>query len=324
MKRACLGAVVLGAALISGSAFAQEIPVPAWSAADGAQDVVVLKDGGAVRGLVMEVLPNDHVTVKLADGRTATIVWSVIHHIEQAPHTQTTTPAETPAPVVAAPVKPSTASAPPTVLTGSVHVRMEGDNDAVLEQDHGGAWAVVCSATCDRDLPLEPQYRINGNGVRTSGAFKLQGKPGDQITLHLNTASSGGFSGGVTMALLGGLTATVGFWGMYAALLSENSYDYGNGYGSSNDHSGTVAAFGITTLVGAAIGTIGLVMAVSNEKTKIVQSAGTSEKGASLLLAPRTAPKMAALTPERQPTWLNLRPAGVSEAPTSTLFQLKF
>ena len=50
MKRAWMAAAVLGVVLTSGTAFAQEIPVPAWSATAGAEDVVVLKDGGAVRG----------------------------------------------------------------------------------------------------------------------------------------------------------------------------------------------------------------------------------------------------------------------------------
>ncbi|MEO7109304.1 MAG: hypothetical protein ABI183_02605, partial [Polyangiaceae bacterium] len=143
MKRAWLAVGALGAAMIvgttSGTAFAQEIPVPAWAPVAGAEDVVVLKDGGAVRGTVMEVLPNDHVSVKLADGRTATIAWSVVHHIEQA--AKPAAPATTPATPQAAPQTP----APTQVVTGSVHVTMDGDNDAVLEQDRGGAWSVVCS-----------------------------------------------------------------------------------------------------------------------------------------------------------------------------------
>ena len=46
------------------------IPVPAWSATTGADDVVVLRDGGAIRGLLMEVIPNDHASVKLAEADT--------------------------------------------------------------------------------------------------------------------------------------------------------------------------------------------------------------------------------------------------------------
>lgn len=322
MKRAWLAAAALGAGVMvgtSGNAFAQEIPVPAWAPAAGAEDVVVLKDGGAVRGTVMEVLPNDHVSVKLADGRTATIAWSVVHHIEQAakPAAPTTTPAPAPTPQVVpqapAPVTPE--------ATGSVHVTMEGDGDAVLEQDHGGAWAQACSGSCGRDLPLGVAYRITGSGVKTSGSFRLLGKPGDHIVLHLNTASSAAFSGGVTMAVLGGLAATIGFWGTLVANGQNQDDGYDDDYDYQNEHHTSVVPWVVTTLVGAAVGTVGLVMAVSNEKTKVTQSAGTADKAAMLFGTKGTT---AMNTSDRAPTWANLRPAGVPAADTGTIFSFKF
>lgn len=311
MKRAWLAAATLGAVVFvgttSGTAFAQEIPVPAWAPAAGAEDVVVLKDGGAVRGTVMEVLPNDHVSVKLADGRTAIIAWSVVHHIEQAakPAAPATKPAPQAVPQPAAPVESE---------TGTVHVKMEGDSDAVLEQDHGGTWAAVCSGACDRDLPLGVSYRITASGAKTSGAFRLLGTPGDHIVLHLNTASSAAFGGGVTMALVGGLAATIGFWGTLFAN-SNDQYDYSY----QDEHQNSVVPWVVTTLLGAAVGTIGLVMAVSNEKTKVTQSASTSEKAA-LFVGTKTATN----APDRTPTWMNLRPAGIPAADTGTIFSFKF
>ena len=97
-------------------------------------------------------------------------------------------------------------------------------------------------------------------------------------------------------------------------------YDYDDGYSNSHDNSKAIAAFGITTLVSAAVGTVGLVLAVTNEKTKITQTAGDSAKSANVLAMP----KVAANAPDREPTWLNLRPAGVSAAPSATLFQMNF
>jgi hypothetical protein len=301
----------------SGTAFAQEIPVPAWAPASGAEDVVVLKDGGAVRGTVMEVLPNDHVSVKLADGRTATIAWSVVHHIEQAakPAAPATTPAITPPAAAQTP-------APAAAVTGSVHVTMDGDNDAVLEQDHGGAWSVVCTGACNASLPLEPMYRISGSGVRTSGSFHLLGKPGDRIALHLNTASSAAFGGGVTMALLGGLAATIGFWGSLIASSNDDQYNYEYDEYQQPQHHNSVVPWIVTGLVGAAVGTVGLVMAVSNEKTKVNQSTSTEKtaKAAASLFTTKTASN----APDRVPTWSNLRPAGIPAADTGTIFSFKF
>jgi hypothetical protein len=319
MKRAWLAAGVLGvvgcALTTSGTVSAQEIPVPAWAPAAGAEDVVVLKDGGAVRGTVMEVLPNDHVSVKLADGRTAIIAWSVVHHIEQAAKPAAPATPATPTPPQVTPKAPEPAT---PAISGSVHVQMEGDGDAVLEQDHGGAWAVVCSGACNRDLPLDVAYRIMGSGVKNSGAFRLQGKPGDHIVLHLSTASPAAFSGGVTMALVGGLAATIGFWGtLFASSNDDSDYDYQNG--EDIHHQSTVVPWLVTTLVGAAVGTIGLVMAVSNEKTKITQTANASEK-AQMLFGTKTA----TTAPDRTPTWASLRPAGIPAADTGTIFSFKF
>ncbi len=288
--------------------------MPAWAPAAGAEDVVVLKDGGAVRGTVMEVLPNDHVSVKLADGRTAIITWSVVHHIEQAAKPAAPASAPTPTPQAV----PQTTAPETPETTGSVHVTMEGDADAVLEQDHGGAWAQVCSGACGRDLPLGVAYRITGSGVKTSGSFHLLGKPGDHVVLHLNTASSAAFSGGVTMAVLGGLAATIGFWGTLIAT-SANTDD--SDYSYEEPHDNSVVPWVVTTLVGAAVGTIGLVMAVSNEKTKVTQSASISDKAAMVFGMPR---KVATNPSDRTPTWVNLRPAGIPAADTGTIFSFKF
>ncbi|MGH7283896.1 MAG: hypothetical protein ACRELY_20415, partial [Polyangiaceae bacterium] len=107
----------------SSSSFAQQapppastpqVPVPAWTGTAGAEDVVVLKDGGAIRGLVMEVLPGDHVSVRMADGRTAIVPWVLIHHIEEAAHpaaipsTGSTTPPTAAQTAAATPVVPIT------------------------------------------------------------------------------------------------------------------------------------------------------------------------------------------------------------------------
>lgn len=306
----------------SSTSFAQEapppastaqIPVPAWTGTAGAEDVVVLKDGGAIRGLVMEMLPGDHVSVRLADGRTAIVPWVLVHHIEQAarpapiPSTGSTTP-PTAAQVAAA--------TPATPITGSATVHLVGD-EVVLQIQRGGAWETACNSPCDREMPLDSNYRVTGSNVRTSGAFRLLAKPGDHVTLDVNTGSSAGFSGGVTMALLGGLTATIGFWGWYITLLDNETYGYDDsGYYSGSSHHASPVPWAITTGVGAVVGTVGLVMAVANEKTKVQQAVGAPDPKKEASLDPLT---------DRSPTWLNLKPAGFPAAPQTTpIFSVKF
>lgn len=311
----------LVALTVSASSFAQEappastgqVPVPAWTGTAGAEDVVVLKDGGAIRGLVMEVLPNDHVSVRMADGRTAIIPWVLIHHIEQASH-----PAEVPSTgSTTPPTAAQTAAATPvTPITGSATVHITGD-EVVLQTQRGGAWEAVCESPCDRELPLDSNYRITGSSIRTSGAFRLLAKPGEHVTLDVNAGSSAGFTGGVTMALLGGLTATVGFWGWYVALLNNATYDCtGDGYCYDGNHHVSPVPWAITMGVGAAVGTVGLILAVANEKTKVAQQTGAPDPKKEASLAP---------LPERSPTWLNLKPAGFPAAPQTTpIFSVKF
>lgn len=287
----------------------QVVPVPTYTGTAGAEDVVVLKDGGAIRGLLMEVLPNNRVSVKLADGRTAIIPWVLVHHIEQGSHPATTQPQTSTTP------KPDTSSAPLAPITGSAFVHLAGD-EATLQMEQGGTWVNVCASPCDRELPLEPGYRIDGSNVRTSNVFHLLAKPGERVTLHVDTASSAGFSGGVTMAVLGGLTATVGFWGWYITILNNatETYDYSTDSYVSHKHISPVP-WAITTGIGAAVGTVGLVMAIANEKTKVNEQSGIpSAKDAS-----RTP------LPERAPTWANPKLAGFPSAPQTTpILSLRF
>jgi hypothetical protein len=92
----------------------------------------------------------------------------------------------------------------------NVVVYISGPQGAELQADAtgDGDWQTVCHAPCDRPLSLAPSYRIHGDRIRSSDAFRLTGGPDQITTLHVRSASDRAFVGGIVL-ISGGLVATV-------------------------------------------------------------------------------------------------------------------
>ncbi len=265
LKRSTSCAAAVAAALhvltVAGPAMAQQ-PAPS--------DNVVLKDGGSIKGTLIEVLPGDHATVQLPSGQTATVRWDVIHHIERGGVTvQTQQAPQANTVVVQAPAAPA--------ALGKATVHMEGDQEIVLERQYGGQWVTVCNAPCDLALDLDSNYRVSGGGIRRSGIFRLAGKPGDHIIVTIDPASKGGFTGGIVLIslgapafVIGGLTLLV----VAAIDSSQSSCTTSGTYNncSTNADTGTAKIVGWSMLGGGAAGiVIGIVLVSSNGHTSTVQ-----------------------------------------------------
>lgn len=71
-----------------------------------------------------------------------------------------------------------------------VTAHVVGDSDLELQMfdREADAWRTVCRAPCDRQLPAEETYRIDGPGVRMSSAFRLDEVPGERVVLQVDTA----------------------------------------------------------------------------------------------------------------------------------------
>jgi hypothetical protein len=166
-------------------------------------DVVHLKGGGMIRGTLIEILPDDHATVELATGQTAVVPWERVDRVERG--TTTTQPEK-------APTGSTSASAPSPGTDGSdAVVHIDADRPVVLERSEaGGAWTLVCTSPCDLPLPLSSTYRISGYGVRRSTPFSLSARGGEHVVIDVNTASRGGYVGGIVLAGAGTLVALVG------------------------------------------------------------------------------------------------------------------
>jgi hypothetical protein len=133
-------------------------------AAQAPPDVVELRNGGMVRGTLIENIPGDHVTIQIATGEVRTFSAAEVLRVGAAPVAPVMTP------VVVEPGYPSGTSIPqpPTPM---VRVRVEGTSEELsLHRLTGTAsvsvwtgrgvgtaaidqFAIVCGAPCEQQLP---------------------------------------------------------------------------------------------------------------------------------------------------------------------------
>jgi hypothetical protein len=246
-------------------------PAPGYLPGSGAVrsggDTVYLKDGGMMRGTLVELLPNDHVTVQLPSGQSTVVEWARIDHIERASLN----------------VAPPMPSAPPRGRAGrrmegaspTAFVHIEADADVLLQSisPGSGRWTTVCAAPCDAALPLDHEYRLIGEGIRSSRAFGLSANPGQHVLIHVSTGSKAGFAGGLAMASIGVAAVAVGLVVLaFGALGCESTDEFGNCIGSSDSSTETVG--GVIALVGVAVMVGGIILLATNARTHETQSVG--------------------------------------------------
>ena len=209
------------------------------------------------------MIPNDHATVQLATGQSAVIQWDHIERIDRAK----VAPAPPPVPVVRVDTH---------IDTTRARVHIESDRAVTLERHDGGKiWSFACSAPCDAPLSVEPEYRIVGDGVRKSTPFHLAARPGEAVTLDVNTATKSGFAGGIVLTALGPIVMLVGVVIVaVAGWESQTDSYYANGSTTStqSDTSGARTAGWITVLAGG-VGTVGgILMITGNAHSSVYQA----------------------------------------------------
>ncbi len=246
---ASLVLVAVHAIAVARPAFAQSAPSPAATAATAAPagDVIHLKNGGQLRGTIVDVIPGSHARIQLATGEVATIPWADIARVESASR-PSTAPAPAPTPTPAAPE--------PQKL-----VHIDAPRQVALERQTANpkVWIEVCQSPCDKRVPASGNYRIGGSGVRASRTFVLDAGTEDRVFIEVDPGSKGWFVGGIVITSLGGATMLIGL--MLAAIGSAASSSF-----STHDNSLTTA--GLTTAaVGALVAVGGLVALTSNSSS---------------------------------------------------------
>jgi hypothetical protein len=258
-------------------ATAQPQPASRALAASPGSDVIYLKNGGILRGTIIDAIPNAQARIQLATGEIATVPWSEVSRFEHASTAPAAPAAPAPAPPPASRSEPSKREAAPVGLT--VHI----DSPSAVELQHKGplnggsdgetpTWHTVCSSPCDRRLPSEGHYRIVGDGARPSRDFMLPEGTGT-VTLAVSPSSSGWFVGGIVLMSVGGITMLVGLLiGLVGSLASTVDSS-----GTAQDWAtGGWAAFGL----GAAGLIVGIIALASNVHTGVTISNGATTEGA--------------------------------------------
>jgi hypothetical protein len=215
----------------------QVIPSGA-SVAPAGDDAVYLKNGGMIRGTILEILPNDHVTLQLATGQTAMVEWSQVLRVEQ--HGR--------APPPQAPAK----------RTAFVHI--ESDRPVRLEAVEGRkSYRFVCTSPCDMEVDLGEHYRIAGDGVRATSDFELNAQQGQRVLIDVETSSKAGFVWGIVVVSVSPVVSLVGL--VVYAISSTGPL-------SSSSGQTVGAAMGFGGLIGIALGTV---LIASNASSKATQ-----------------------------------------------------
>jgi hypothetical protein len=178
------------------------LAAPAARADGVGPDAIYLKNGGIVRGAILEYGLGTQARIQLADGQIRTIqAEDIARVVAGVPGAVPASPAAPP------PAAPPPAAAPPTAL---LHV--EGPAYTVIQgrPRDSNIWAFVCQGRCDQPVRLDWEYRIAGSGVRASDVFALSSASGQPIDLRADPASSAGFGLGIAGVIVGVVATYVG------------------------------------------------------------------------------------------------------------------
>jgi hypothetical protein len=267
--RAALPALVLSALLVPLAARGQGAVSP-----PGPEQQVWLKNGGFLRGALVELAPGDHLTVQLVTGEIRRSPWSDVDRTSRsdappasgsaAPASSSAAPTASSSAVVPA-ARPLASSAPvassaaPAALRGHANVRVLSETRGValesrpkLEQS---PWREVCRAPCGVPILVDGyEFRAAGEGITPSNPFRIDGEGTVRVAVRAGNVHRRSL--GRTSLLIGLPTLLVG--GTIAGI----------GYGTAVDGRETLQIVGIgTAIVGGLFALASLPLLVSSTTT---------------------------------------------------------
>jgi hypothetical protein len=276
---------------------------PSESAAASDKLTVKLKNGAEYRGELVERVPGDHVTIKLATGEVKRFEWAELVDAsdaakpkadpdsapssgdegKQAPDDASDADgrAKKPERKVSYDDPSERVSSGSSYSEGSV-VFLDSDQGADLERHIGSSslavggreldvehWERVCTAPCNRSLPAG-EYRLHGEGLRSSETFRLTGGSA-HVSGHLGSKYP--FTMGWTLALTGAAVA-VTFALLAATTQPTTATDrFGQTTVVGSDPRGT---YWVTAGIAGAVAAVGVVLWLTNLNSLEVQGGSAS------------------------------------------------
>jgi hypothetical protein len=229
------------------------------------EDTVRLKSGDLYRGVLVERVVGDHVTLRLATGALMTFRWGDLAPTETS--------------IVYVKID---ADDPRTTLSQRAGTGLTSDEAAPFASRrfrYGTIWDEVCATPCEQRVDATRTYRIDGEGVWPSGPFRLP--PGGE-ELHVKTGSRGALVGGMVLTLVGGSMVLMGslFAGIGAALPADAGSPEAQ---KQRDAKGVFLTVGVVQLaIGLVSVAVGIPLWASNTTTV------TDDRGNTIGLGPRS------------------------------------
>lgn len=260
--------VVLVSCLLAAPTFADEgAAAPALGQSGPSLRTFTLKDGAMFGGEIVELVPNDHVTLKLATGELKRIEWA---DLAAAPASTWSS--------VAAPEQASPEAVPLTLRSSDPRV--------ALFRDTGTDWTLVCNVPCETSLEPTARYRIAGRGISAPAPFRVA--PSTRpLVVDVKAGSKGARIGGwITF----GVGVAGAMTGVLLTATAPNSYDVampseGRGATMTVDPGQTQRGVGIAMLIVGGITAVVGLASVSQGSTSLEGDTGALRHEASI--APR-------------------------------------
>jgi hypothetical protein len=162
-----------------------------------ADEIVVLHDGSRFRGTLVELVANDHVTIKLATGEVRRFAWADVEKTEEV----TTTPPPQ------QPVTPQGVFVELAAPPGALLQHRTGTVAAHGRMGEAAIWSDACTAPCQMEVP-GGVYRVGGPSFRGTSEINLPTSGRVRVDAQLGSASA--TLGGSLLAIFGGALLGVG------------------------------------------------------------------------------------------------------------------